>query len=40
MEMLSLEGKSNFFEKKATEYQIANVGQDINEKINFDNEDF
>ncbi len=40
MEMLSLEGKSNFFEKKATEYQIANVGQDINEKINFEDEDF
>lgn len=39
MEMLSLEGKTNFFEKKSTEYQLANVGQEVND-LDFGNEDF
>lgn len=26
MEMISLDGKSNFFEKRVSEYRIANIG--------------
>lgn len=40
MEMISLEGKSNFFEKNVSEYAISGVGMDAEQqKISFD-EDF
>ncbi len=37
MEMISLQGKSNFFEKRVAQYQKSGVGRDIEEnKITFD----
>jgi ribonucleotide reductase beta subunit family protein with ferritin-like domain len=41
MEMISLEGKTNFFEKKVGEYSKANVGVGKKEEKIFSlNEDF
>lgn len=40
MEMISLQGKTNFFEKRVGEYQKARINQDTTHKIQFDDEDF
>lgn len=41
MEMISLEGKTNFFERRVSEYKKANVGQSQMEKaLTFDDTDF
>ena len=34
MEMISLEGKTNFFEKRVMDYSKANVSHDINSDMN------
>jgi len=41
MEMISLQGKTNFFEKRVGEYQKAGVTQDSScRKFTLDDEDF
>lgn len=41
MEMISLQGKTNFFESRISEYSRAGVGQSIEDRtITFDDEDF
>lgn len=40
MEMISLQGKTNFFERRVSEYKKANVGTSLNEKIFKIDEDF
>lgn len=41
MELLSLQGKSNFFERKISEYSRTGVGQSVeDQKICFDDDDF
>jgi ribonucleotide reductase beta subunit family protein with ferritin-like domain len=41
MEMISLQGKTNFFEKRVGEYQKAGVTQDSSSrKFTLDDEDF
>lgn len=46
MEMISLQGKTNFFEKRVSEYQKAAVGkakdqiQSVNRILTFDDENF
>ena len=39
MDMISLQGKTNFFEKRVGEYQLAKTGQDNKAKFSLD-EDF
>ena len=36
MELISMEGKTNFFEKRNSEYSLANVGSRKDQKIKFD----
>jgi len=36
MELISMEGKTNFFEKRVSEYNLANIGLKRNQKIRFD----
>src|SRR5690606_32275365 len=38
MDMISLQGKTNFFEKKVSEYQIVGLVNKKNTKIRFDDE--
>ena len=38
MELISMENKTNFFEKRVAEYSLANVGEQT--KISFDNDNF
>jgi len=41
MEMISLQGKTNFFEKRVGEYQKAGINQDISSrKFTLHDEDF
>lgn len=45
MDMISLQGKTNFFEKRVGDYQKAGVklvdgGQEASKKLNFDDDDF
>ena len=40
MEMISLQGKTNFFEKRVSEYKKASVGQQQSENLFKLDEDF
>ena len=44
MDMISLQGKTNFFEKRVGDYQKAGVkineGEETSKKLNFDDDDF
>jgi ribonucleoside-diphosphate reductase beta chain len=41
MEMISLEGKTNFFEKRVADYSKANVNSEADTgALNFDDDDF
>jgi len=38
MEMISLEGKTSFFEKRVSEYSKMGVGSDANKSISFEDD--
>lgn len=40
MEMISLQGKTNFFEKRVSEYSLASVQNSINGNVNDQNDQF